>query len=133
MLPCSQCELQREVKEKASLLQPAAGMYGAVTRASVGLAAEGGALLQAHLAPSWSSQDGRARAAGDHRLAVGEDGGDVEAALALDVHEVAVGALNKALKLMLLRLQCSWRGPQVEINVEHHGRLCAGLCLEGYL
>jgi hypothetical protein len=35
---------------------------------------------------------------------VGEHGGDVEAARALDIHEVAVGALDQALELVLAGL-----------------------------
>jgi hypothetical protein len=35
---------------------------------------------------------------------VGEHGGDVEAAGALDIHEVAVGALDQALELVLAGL-----------------------------
>ena len=57
----------------------------------VSLPSETAALGQTGLATSWSTQDGAAVSAGYNCLAVAEDCGDVEAPLALDVHEVAVG------------------------------------------
>lgn len=57
----------------------------------VSLPPEAAAFGETSLASSWSAQDGAAVGAGNHCLAVAEDGGDIEASLALDVHEVAVG------------------------------------------
>lgn len=57
----------------------------------VSLPSEAAAFGETSLASSWSAQDGAAVGAGNHCLAVAEDGCNVEASLALDVHEVAVG------------------------------------------
>lgn len=56
----------------------------------VALPPETAAFGETSFAPSGSAQDGAAVGAGDHCLAVAEYGCDVEASLALDVHEVAV-------------------------------------------
>jgi len=48
-----------------------------------------------------SSEGGGARGAQHDALCVREYGGDVEAALALDIHEEAIGGLDEALKLVL--------------------------------
>lgn len=47
------------------------------------------------------AEDGAAGGADDDSLGVREDGGDVDATGALDVHEEAVGRLHEALKLVL--------------------------------
>lgn len=52
---------------------------------------ETAALGEAGLASSWCAENGAAVGAGHDCLAMTEDGGDVEATLALDIHEVAVG------------------------------------------
>ncbi len=57
----------------------------------VSLPPEAAAFGETSLASSWSAQDGAAVGAGNHCLAVAEEGCDVEASLALNVHEVAVG------------------------------------------
>ena len=57
----------------------------------VSLPPEAAAFGETSLASSWSAQDGAAVGAGNYCLAVAEDGCDVEASLALNVHEVAVG------------------------------------------
>lgn len=57
----------------------------------VSLSPEAASLSQACLAPSWCAQDGAAVCAGNDGLAVAEDGSDIEASLAFDIHEVAVG------------------------------------------
>lgn len=48
-------------------------------------------LGQTGLTASWLAEDGRAGSALDDGLGVREDGGDVEAAWALYVHEVRAG------------------------------------------
>ena len=88
---------------------------------SVALSPERAALGEAGLSASGSAQDGRAAWAVDNSLRVREDGRDVEAALALDVHEVRVGALNKALELVLPLLQLCRGMQQVDIAAEDHG------------
>ena len=50
------------------------------------------------------AQHGGASDAKDHGLGVGENGGDLVAAGALDVHEVGVGVLHQALELVLALL-----------------------------
>ena len=62
---------------------------------------EGAALSQAGLASGRLAEDSGAGAADDDGLSVGEDGGDVEAAGALDVHEEGVGCRYEALLVML--------------------------------
>ena len=57
----------------------------------VSLPSETAALGKAGLASSWRAENGAAVGAGHDCLAMTEDGGDVEATLALDIHEVAVG------------------------------------------
>ena len=51
------------------------------------LSSEGAALGETGLATSWLAKDLRAAGADDDGLCVREDGGDGEAARALDVHE----------------------------------------------
>jgi hypothetical protein len=51
------------------------------------LPSERAALCETCLATSWLAQDLRASLANDNGLSVREDGGDCEAAWALDVHE----------------------------------------------
>ena len=50
------------------------------------------------------AQHGGASDAKDHGLGVGENGGDLVASGALDVHEVGVGVLHQALQLVLALL-----------------------------
>jgi len=76
------------------------------------------ALSQPRLSSGWLAQDGRARAADDDGLGVGEDGGDVETSWALDVHEERAWGWDKCLQLMLLCLS-NWVGVE-EIFCEHH-------------
>ena len=54
----------------------------------------------------------------DSSLGVGEHGGDLQAAGALDVHEVGVGGLNQALQLVLLLLGAHVRDGEVN---DRHG------------
>lgn len=61
------------------------------------LPAERAALGEARLATGRLAEDRRAGAADDDRLGVGKDGGDVEAAGTLDVHEEGVGGGYEAL------------------------------------
>ena len=67
----------------------------------ISLPSETAALGETGLATSRRAQDGAAVGAGHDCLAVAEYGCDVEAPLALDVHEVAVGGLNQTLQLVL--------------------------------
>lgn len=57
----------------------------------ISLPSETAALGEAGLASGWCAEDCAAVGAGHDCLAMTEDGGDVEATLALDIHEVAVG------------------------------------------
>lgn len=57
----------------------------------VSLPSETAALGQTSFATSWGAKDGAAVGASHDCLAVAENGCDIEASLALDIHEVAVG------------------------------------------
>jgi hypothetical protein len=63
------------------------------------LPAERASLGQAGLSTSRLAENGGAGAADDNGLGVREDGGDVEATGALDVHEERAGAGHKGLKV----------------------------------
>lgn len=65
------------------------------------LATERAVLRQTNLAASWLAKNGAAGRADDDSLSMREDGGDVNAARALDVHEEAVGGLHEPLELVL--------------------------------
>lgn len=56
---------------------------------------------QSSLSTGGLAKDSRARTADNDGLGVREDGGDVEATAALDVHKVRVGRLYETLKLVL--------------------------------
>ena len=49
-----------------------------------------------------------------------KDGGDVEATLALDVHEERVWRLDQTLELVLLLLQRRWRVQKVDVAMQNH-------------
>ena len=57
--------------------------------------------------------------ADDDGLGVREDGGDGEAAGALDIHEEGAGSGHKGLELVLLGLGS--RGRVQKVNSENHG------------
>jgi hypothetical protein len=61
------------------------------------LSSEGAAFSQAGLSTGWLAEHSRAASADDNGLCVGEDGGDGEAAGALDVHEEGAGSRDKGL------------------------------------
>jgi len=61
------------------------------------------------------AQHRRARRADDDRLRVAEHDGDLEAALALDIHEVAVGRLDEPLELVLAGLEGRRRVEEVDV------------------
>jgi hypothetical protein len=61
------------------------------------LSSERAALGQSGLSAGRLAEDGRAAGADDYRLCVREDGGDGEAAGALDVHEEGSGSGNEGL------------------------------------
>jgi len=88
---------------RASLCDPSTSRERETARLC--LAAEGAALGQSSLTAGWLAKDGRAGSALDDGLGVGEDGGDVEASWALDVHEVGVWALHQSLLLVELLLE----------------------------
>ena len=67
----------------------------------VGLLAERAALGEPGAAAGRLGEDGGAAGAEHDRLRVAEDGGDLEAAGALHVHEVRVGRLHQPLELVL--------------------------------
>jgi hypothetical protein len=64
------------------------------------------------------AQDGGASLADDDGLGVREDGGDGEAAGALDIHEERSGSRDQSLQLVLLSL--SGRARVEKINSENH-------------
>lgn len=68
------------------------------------LLTERAALGQTSLTTGRLGKDLSARAANDNSLGVGEDGGDGEAARALDVHEERVGVLHKSLEFVAASL-----------------------------
>lgn len=70
----------------------------------IDLATEAASLRQSGLSSGGLAEHNIAGSAEDDGLGVGEDGGDVKAAGALDVHEEAVGRLDKALELVHLLL-----------------------------
>jgi hypothetical protein len=61
------------------------------------LSSERAAFGQSGLSTSWLAQDGRAAGADDNCLCVRVDGGDGEAAGALDIHEERSGSRDKVL------------------------------------
>merc|ERR1712131_368543 len=67
----------------------------------VGLLSEGAAGRESGLATGRGRHDGVAAGADDHRVGVREDGLNLEAAWALDVHEETVGSLYQTLLLVL--------------------------------
>ena len=77
------------------------------------LSPEGAALSELSLTTSRLAQDSGARCAEDDSGGVREDGGDLEAARALDVHEERVGRLDETLQLVLTGLVLSGRVQQV--------------------
>merc|ERR1719159_118904 len=85
----------------------------------IGLLAEGAALGQAGETSGGLAKDDVAVAALNNHLRVREDGGDEEAAGALDIHEEGVGRLHQALKLVLLLLL----GEGVEKIQRGHGEI----------
>ena len=70
-----------------------------VARATSLLPAERAALGETGLATGGLAQDGGAALADDDGLGVREDGGDGEAAGALDVHEEGAGGGHKGLRV----------------------------------
>jgi len=79
---------------------------------------ERAALSESGLATGRLAEDSRAALADDDGLGVGEDGGDGEAAGALDVHEERAGAGHKGLELVLAGL--GGRAGVQQINGENH-------------
>lgn len=67
----------------------------------VELSAEGAALSETGTTTSGLAQDGGAGRAENDSLSMAEDSGNVEAARALNVHEVGVRRLHKSLQLVL--------------------------------
>ena len=47
---------------------------------------------------------------------MGEDGGDLQTAVAADIHEEAVGTLDETLKLVLLSLKFGVRMKKIELH-----------------
>lgn len=64
------------------------------------LLAEGASLGELGLSSGWLAEDGVASNADDDGGGVREDGRNLEASRALNVHEVGVWVLNKTLKLV---------------------------------
>jgi len=82
------------------------------------LSSERAALGQTGLATCGLAEHGRAAGADDDGLCVREDGGDGEAAGALDIHEEGAGSWDKVLELVLASLS-GW-GWVEKINCENH-------------
>lgn len=82
---------------------------------SLVLPPEAGPLSEPGLPSGGCAQHSCTARALDYRLRVGENGSDLEASLALDVHEVAVRGLYKALELVLLLLEGPRRVQKVDI------------------
>ena len=95
--------LPRQARQAAALKRFSWQTAPAVT--SLHLLAERAALREPRLAARGLAQHRRAAAADDDGLRVAEDGRDVEAAGALDVHEKAVGRRDEALELVAAQLQ----------------------------
>ena len=83
---------------------PPAKNHTLQTISLINLLPEGAPLDEAGLTSSGLAQGNVARAAKDDGLGVGEDGGDVEASGALNVHEEGVRGLHQALELVGLGL-----------------------------
>ena len=66
----------------------------------VGLLSEGASFCQSSFATRWLGEHNHARRALDDGLGVGEDGRDVHAAWAFDIHEVGVWCLHETLELV---------------------------------
>lgn len=94
--------------------------FWAETVSLVPLPSEAASLGKTSLSSSWCAQDGAAVGAGDHGLAVAEHCCDIEASLALDVHEVAVRRLNQSLELVLGLLELLWRVQEIDIAGQDH-------------
>lgn len=73
------------------------------------LSSERAALSQTGLATGGLAQHGGATLADDDGLGVGEDGGDGEAAGALDVHEEGSGGRDESLEVIIVRWVVGWR------------------------
>lgn len=72
--------------------------FFSIPSASPLLSPERATLSETSLTTGRLAKDGGARAADDDGLGVGEDGGDVEAAGALDIHEERAGGGHKGLR-----------------------------------
>ena len=93
MLHAILCAFQQDIKRKRDFIC-----------ASRLLPAERAALGQTGLATGGLAEHGRAAGADDDGLGVGEDGGDGEAAGALDVHEEGAGGRHKGLSRRVSRI-----------------------------
>jgi len=82
------------------------------------LSPERAALCETGLSSCWLAENSRAAGADDDGLCVGEDGGDGEAAGALDIHEEGSRSRDKVLELVLASLS-GW-GRVQEIDGENH-------------
>lgn len=82
------------------------------------LSAERAALGETGLATGGLAEDSRAAGAHNDGLGVGEDGGDVEAAGALDIHKEGAGSGHKLLELVLAGL--SLRSGVEKVDRENH-------------
>jgi hypothetical protein len=79
------------------------------------LAPEAASLTEPGLSSGRHAQHGVAARADNDGLRVAEHGGDREASLALDIHEVRVGALYQPLQLVATLLEFRGRVQQVDI------------------
>jgi len=86
---------------------------------SVSLLPERATLRQLRPTPRRSAKHRRARRANDHSLRVAENSRDLEAPLALDVHEVRVGRLHEPLQLVLACFEGRGRVEEVDVVGEN--------------
>ena len=110
------------LKEQRGMQQQHRETGGAHPHPSVALAPEGAALRQASLAPRRLAERRRARRARHDRLGVREHGRDLEAALALDIHEVGVGRLDQAFELVPPGFEGGGRVEEVDVVGRGLGR-----------
>lgn len=71
------------------------------------LSSERGSIGQLGLTTGWLGKHSGTRVASDSSLCVGEDGGDVETAGTLDIHEVGSWGLDECLEFVALSLSGS--------------------------
>ena len=95
------------------------GLYDGSSDELIALASERATLGESGLTTSRLAEHRRARAAENDSLRVREHRSDIEATLALDVHEERVRRLNQSLELVLARLERGGRVQEIDVLREH--------------